>query len=194
MHEGIIIIDNVVDQSFIDGLVAQTNFSKSNSLPVGGNANDFERSPTAPKNHRCRIINEPIINDDVIINIFNNVNNDHFKLDIDWTKCTPISYIKKYAETDAGFLTWHDDILPEEHPEFGWRCLSMSIILEDQFEGGDLEFKSSWESEDILEMPKQKINQAIIFKPQLPHRVSLVTEGVRTVLVTWLFSEENIYA
>lgn len=202
MHEGIIIRENIVSESFIDGLLSQTNYYKSNKLPVRNESltgipikEDEPKVPTGNHgNHRCRIVDNPILNDDVITEIFIKANNEHFKLDIDWEKCTPVSYIKKYTEGDAGFITWHDDILPDAHPDYGYRALSMSIILEDQFEGGEMEFKNSWEDEDVIQIPKLKKNQAIIFKPQLPHKVSLVTEGTRTALVTWLFSKEDIYA
>ena len=198
MHDSIIIKENVVNESFVDGLLSQKNYVKANALP---RENDTEHDDTfsvtnysVSVNHRCRIINHPKLNDDIIIDIFKNANNDHFKLDIDWANCTPVSYVKRYTEDDAGFLTWHDDILPDAHPEFGWRALSMSIILEDQFKGGDMEFKNSWDDKGIIYTPKLNKCSAVIFKPQLPHRVSLVTEGVRTALVTWLWTKENIYS
>ena len=62
------------------------------------------------------------------------------------------------------------------------RKLSMSIILNDDFEGGEFEFFN-----------KQKVNSkrgtVIVFPSYMLHRVKPVTKGTRYSLVTWFCGE-----
>lgn len=58
------------------------------------------------------------------------------------------------------------------------RKLSMSILLNDKFEGGEFEF---------INESKVNIKKgcAVIFPSWIPHRVNPVTKGVRYSLVVW---------
>ena len=90
--------------------------------------------------------------------------------------------------TKDGFYTWHNDGLgshnevcdnPDYKLKYGnTRKLSMSIILNDDFEGGDFEIHG----EDIPELPKGSV---IVFPSFMRHRVAPVTAGIRYSLVTW---------
>lgn len=201
MHDSIIIRENVVDKSFVDGLLAQKNFIKSNILgtDTGDTGIKFARFRDKINNRdivsRCRIINHPVLNTFILTNLFKKINEKYFKLNIDWKTSRPVSFIKKYCEHDAGHMDWHDDLMYNPNSEFGWRALSMSLILkENNCKGGNLEFKRSWKDKKILDVPRLKKYSAVFFKPQLPHRVTMVTKGQRIALISWIYTKENIYA
>jgi len=90
--------------------------------------------------------------------------------------------------TKDGFYTWHKDgigshneVRNEPDNKFlhgNTRKLSMSIVLNDDFEGGDFEIHG----EDIPKLPKGSI---IVFPSFMDHRVSPVTKGTRYSLITW---------
>tara|TARA_B100000953_G_scaffold235490_1_gene196873 strand:- start:107 stop:667 length:561 start_codon:yes stop_codon:yes gene_type:complete len=92
--------------------------------------------------------------------------------------------------TKDGFYTWHRDGLGthnEVHNEpdnkflhGNARKLSMSIILNSNFEGGDFEIREA--SEKIPRLEKGSI---IVFPSFFVHRVTPVTKGIRYSLVAW---------
>jgi len=89
--------------------------------------------------------------------------------------------------TKGGFYSWHRDgigshreVHNEPNNKFlhnNTRKLSMSIILNDDFEGGNFEF-----SREQLELSKGSV---IVFPSFIDHRVSPVTKGKRYSLVAW---------
>jgi len=90
--------------------------------------------------------------------------------------------------TKGGFYTWHKDGIGAHNGAFNLpdnkflhgntRKLSMSILLNDDYEGGDLQFRSS--------SPMQGGEGAIIVFPSfIEHQVTPVTRGIRYSLVTW---------
>ena len=89
--------------------------------------------------------------------------------------------------TKGGFYSWHRDgigshreVNNEPNNKFlhnNARKLSMSIILNDDFEGGNFEF-----SREQLELPKGSV---IVFPSFIDHRVAPVTKGKRYSLVVW---------
>ena len=92
--------------------------------------------------------------------------------------------------TKDGFYTWHKDgmgshkeVYNEPDNKFmhgNTRKLSMSIVLNSDFEGGDLEMGS-----DIDIMTKLEEGSIIVFPSFLEHRVTPVTKGTRYSLVAW---------
>ena len=90
--------------------------------------------------------------------------------------------------TEEGFYDWHRDgigshneVTNEPDNKFrhgNTRKLSMSIILNDDFEGGDFEIYG----EDTPELPKGSV---IVFPSFIQHRVASVTKGTRYSLITW---------
>jgi len=90
--------------------------------------------------------------------------------------------------TKGGFYSWHKDGIGAHNGAFNLpdnkflhgntRKLSMSILLNDDYEGGDLQFRSS--------SPMQGGEGAIIVFPSfIEHQVTPVTRGIRYSLVTW---------
>ena len=96
--------------------------------------------------------------------------------------CQVTRYIKD------GFYTWHKDGMgshnevydnPDNEFRHGnTRKLSMSIILNSDYEGGAFEFVD----EEVTDLGTGSI---IVFPSFLMHKVSPVTKGVRYSLVAW---------
>lgn len=89
-----------------------------------------------------------------------------------------------YNAKESGHYDWHiDSILGSPHPKGTGlqRKLSMTLLLNDDFEGGDFEINLS---------TPQKINikkgRAIFFPSFVLHRVTPVTKGIRKSLVIWV--------
>lgn len=78
---------------------------------------------------------------------------------------------------------WHTDCTSYlKAPDALDRKLSMSLLLNDNYEGGELEFQYQPLDKKI----KPKAGEAIIFPSWLPHRVLPVTKGKRISIVAWL--------
>lgn len=89
-----------------------------------------------------------------------------------------VQYAEYYAE-NGGKYDWHTD------SSFGIesdsvRKLSISMLLNDNFEGGDFEFL--WPG-NKLPLKKGRI---VLFPSIFMHRVKPVTKGVRKSLVVWM--------
>ena len=65
------------------------------------------------------------------------------------------------------------------------RKLTFSLILNDDFEGGDFQLLH----DETLEAKKGKI---LVFPSFLPHRVTPVTNGTRYVLFGWFYGPNFI--
>jgi PKHD-type hydroxylase len=63
------------------------------------------------------------------------------------------------------------------------RKLSFSLLLNDDYEGGELEIPGSPGQEDVF-VPVR--NTAIFFPSSMPHCVKPVTKGIRKSLVGWV--------
>jgi|TARA_B110001454_G_C12578184_1_gene374904 PKHD-type hydroxylase len=97
--------------------------------------------------------------------------------------------VTKY--TKDGFYSWHTDSLgshndvhtdPDNKLLFGnTRKLSMSILLNDDYEGGNFEFRGIGEEEECLEGE----GSIIVFPSFSWHQVTPVTRGTRYSLVAW---------
>jgi PKHD-type hydroxylase len=92
--------------------------------------------------------------------------------------------------TKDGFYTWHvdgmgshNDIHHEPENKFlhgNARKLSMSVVLNSDFEGGDLEIFGL-----DNKVPRLEEGSIIFFPSFMQHRVVPVTKGIRYSLVTW---------
>ena len=65
------------------------------------------------------------------------------------------------------------------------RKISMSIILNDNFEGGAFEFASYGKEDCTITPVEAKAGDIIFFPSGMEHRVAPVTKGVRYSLVNW---------
>ena len=92
--------------------------------------------------------------------------------------------------TKGGFYSWHKDgmgshieVRNEPDNKFlhgNTRKLSMTIVLNSDFEDGDFEFK-----DEYIENLKLEEGSIIVFPSSLQHRVAPITKGIRYSLVAW---------
>lgn len=83
-----------------------------------------------------------------------------------------------YVASEKGHYGWHAD-----RYDLGigrHRKLSMTLLLNDNFRGGEFEFF------DTKEQPKMKRGDLLIFPSYLMHRVKEITEAERWSLVAWI--------
>lgn len=108
--------------------------------------------------------------------------------------------ITKY--TKGGFYSWHIDGLgshmevweePDNvHLHGNTRKLSMSLILNNEFKGGNLQIRHTnrWDGDtDTVKVDKGRM---IFFPSFMEHRVTPVKEGVRYSLVCWFVGKPFI--
>ena len=86
----------------------------------------------------------------------------------------------KYSAPSQGY-DWHLDI---GLGDSSTRKISISILLNDDYKGGDLAFFTDGESH--INPDK---GTAVAFPSYLPHRVTPLTEGIRWSLVCWIAGE-----
>ena len=113
-----------------------------------------------------------------------------WNLDISGAEDMQLTRYKK-----GGSFAWHRDGLSDslsayDKPENLFihgkvRKLSLSLVLNDDFEGGDLEFCSYGEEKTIITPIEVKLGDMIFFTSGMEHRVTPVTKGVRYSLVNW---------
>ena len=86
----------------------------------------------------------------------------------------PSDYLSAYDEPDNEFLHGHV------------RKLSMTVLLNDNYEGGEFQFAEyNQEKCEIITPEFNKIGMIIVFPSDVEHRVAPVTKGIRYSLVTW---------
>ena len=81
------------------------------------------------------------------------------------------------------FYDWHIDESnwsPGKRQNGRVRKISFTVLLNDEFEGGEFEIFTN--EKHIVELKKKDI---ILFHADTPHRVREVTSGVRKSLVGW---------
>ena len=106
----------------------------------------------------------------------------------DGTLQLPIWNLHNFRSTKKGhFYNWHKDVSVNNNTPH--RKLSISVNLSDpkDYEGGDLEMKNYWGSQD-LKMPTHELRKqgtVIVFPSMLMHRVTEVKKGTRYSLVQW---------
>lgn len=137
------------------------------------------------------VINKnPLIRAEIDKNIFCSIN-DIVKSYIQQSNlCVSLTQDSGYEliiYSEGSFFNEHTDqlTLSPEAPFDRGSCRQLSVVaqLNDDYSGGVLSFFN-----DQYLIPKQK-GLVVIFPSNFlfPHRVSIVTEGVRFSLVTWLF-------
>jgi len=91
-----------------------------------------------------------------------------------WHKDGPSDCLSKYNLPDSKFL--HGNV----------RKLSITILLNDNYEGGEFQFSCSSNSKINIQTPEFKTaGSVIVFPSFMEHRVAPVTKGIRYSLVGW---------
>lgn len=177
-------IDNVFP---LEELARFDNFS--NELNLGGatiGTDELQATDTSFRNTKIAFLNfEPqyywIF--EKIDNIFSFVNNNYYNFDI-----TGYDNIQ-YAEYSEGmFYKRHIDMhfnMPSSGNLYNamTRKLSMSILLNDNYDGGD--FLLDFSQTEFTKLEKI-VNRAYIFPSFLAHEVTPVISGTRKSIVSWL--------
>ena len=103
----------------------------------------------------------------------------------------------QFSRYDVGhFYDWHPDqsakLYEDEKKKNMTRKLSVSVILNDEFSGGDLQFRQQIDTINnpdkdttIMTCKERGKGTVIVFPSFLWHRVTPVTKGVRNSLVMW---------
>jgi len=66
------------------------------------------------------------------------------------------------------------------------RKLSMTVLLNSNYEGGEFQFATIENEECKISTPEfNKIGMIIVFPSDMEHRVAPVTKGIRYSLVVW---------
>jgi PKHD-type hydroxylase len=92
-----------------------------------------------------------------------------------------------YDSDHAAQYNWHMDtffgpIVEKFSAEHETRKLSLSLLLNDNFEGGEFQMNLG-ETPETIEFKKGRI---LLFPSFLTHRVARVTSGIRKSLVVWV--------
>lgn len=114
--------------------------------------------------------------------IIENINETFYNFELNgyWN----IQYSEYHAQ-DSGEYNFHMDFgFGNSSGVTGIRKLSLAMLLNDEFEGG--EFQINLGSEKNAETIETRKNRAILFPSFLIHRVAPVTWGVRKSLVIWV--------
>lgn len=106
----------------------------------------------------------------------------NWNFDIAW--CEPL----QFTEYEIGEkYDWHIDTLISDIHAKDVRKISFSILLNDEFEGGDFQLEvGSPESSQRIHTVKLKKGDMVIFPSYTWHRVLPVTKGSRHSLVGWI--------
>lgn len=108
--------------------------------------------------------------------VIREINNRYYHFDI--TSFGNFQYCEYYGN-NGGKYDWHTDS-SFGNPSDDTRKLSLSLLLNDEFEGGDFELNWAGNKVDL------KKGQLIVFPSVLMHRVKPVMKGVRKSLVVWM--------
>ena len=109
-----------------------------------------------------------------------NLNNQFYNYDLyGFDSIQYTTYVKK------DYYDWHmDTLLGPEINQQPPRKLSATVLLNDDFEGGDFEFFTGLDNKPLV--PKLKKGSIVVFPSFMYHRVAPVTKGVRNSLVAWV--------
>lgn len=91
--------------------------------------------------------------------------------------------LMQYTEQDLGHFDWHTDVLNYSNGGYE-RRMSMSILLNDSYEGGQLCFDNK-----VL---RPTSGTCIIFPSTYRHKVDMVSHGTRYSLVSWASGPKTI--
>ena len=128
---------------------------------------------------------------DIIFPYMNRANEEAgWRFNIKFAESMQITRYKK-----GGFYNFHRDgsgdyLSAYNNPQNTFlhghvRKLSMSVILNDDFEGGAFEFASYGKEECTITPIKGGTGTVIVFPSWMEHRVAPVTKGIRYSLVSW---------
>ena len=128
---------------------------------------------------------------DIIFPYMNQANDEAgWRYDIKAAESAQITRYKK-----GGFYNFHrdgrgDHLSAYKNPTNAFlhghvRKLSMSVMLNDNFDGGAFEFASYAKEECIIRPIEAEAGSVIVFPSSMEHRVAPITKGIRYSVVCW---------
>ena len=105
-----------------------------------------------------------------------------------WNMHSYGSETSQFVRYNVGYYySWHRDSSPYREKVNGIntheRVISCSILLNDDFEGGEFQIKENKDGDSTtVDMESGDI---VIFKSNLYHQITKVTDGFRKSIVTW---------
>ena len=109
--------------------------------------------------------------------VFRMVNEHKFGFAIDF-----IAPLQHLTYTDQNEFDWHVDTGIKDPHSQQIRKISCSIMLSDQYEGGELTFASVQQGWHVGKLPT---NSAVFFPSFMPHTVTPIVKGTRESLIAW---------
>ena len=114
-----------------------------------------------------------------------------WKYDIKGAESMQITRYKK-----GGFYCFHKDgksdhLSAYDQPDNEFmhghvRKLSMTVLLNDNYEGGEFQFATYNQEKCTIDTPEfNKTGMIVVFPSDMEHRVAPVTKGIRYSLVVW---------
>ena len=89
----------------------------------------------------------------------------------------------------GGFYKLHRDGMGDylsAHQRGHVRKLSMTVLLNDSYEGGEFEFAAYSKEQCVIATPEfHKVGSIVVFPSGVEHRICPVTKGTRYSLVVW---------
>jgi PKHD-type hydroxylase len=173
----------------VDSTTVDTIKRFCEQLPVQESAIGVDGSTENNNYRRSKIRWVPKAGNEVSTNITNllwntaaEVNRNHFGLDINFLN--DIQYATYYGSTFDKY-DWDEDVF-WANPTMNHRKISVIIQMSDpsEYEGGNVELDPT-----IVQPDPQALKQKgamLIFPSFLRHRVTPVTSGVRSSLVSWI--------
>ena len=113
----------------------------------------------------------------VVSNAFRYANDTKFQFAIDF-----VERLQHLSYDCDHFFDWHVDTEIKYADHQPIRKISASILLNDEYEGGEFKFASNQLS---FEVGKIKRNSAVFFPSFMPHTVTPITKGNRQSLIAW---------
>ena len=172
---------------------------ESSSVDISKDTTDEERKTGKKDDYKSdpktRISDVAWCNDqwlyDIIFPYMNQANDEAgWRYDIKAAESAQITRYKK-----GGFYKFHTDGVGDHlsaynNPENAFmhgrvRKLSMSVMLNDNFEGGAFEFASYQKEECTITSIEATAGSVIVFPSSMEHRVAPITKGTRYSLVIW---------
>ena len=125
---------------------------------------------------------------DEITQLIHNVNNYHYHFDLSAIQTLQLT---RY-EAPMGHYDWHVDVHSKPYSNGMIRKLSFTILLNDEFEGGNFDI---WHGHPISEKSEVKSyalkkGEMIVFPSHTWHKVNKVTKGIRKALVGWVVGKQ----
>ena len=176
------VFDNAVDKNTCDKIIDSAKEWQTGSIM--GNLNEIHKEKPNTRITDVTWCNEKWVYDLVWDYLHTANYNSNWNFQIDSCEAMQIGRYNKDGHydfhIDGNGFTKFDNGNQFTHGKT--RKLSMSIILNDDFEGGEFEF-----------FTKEKVNSkrgtVIVFPSYMLHRVKPVTKGTRYSLVTWFCGE-----